>query len=39
MPDEEEFPSQMMMKQIRYMIFPCHRAASDQEQAQSQGEG
>jgi hypothetical protein len=39
MPDGEEFPSRMMMKQIRYMIFPLHHAASDQEEAQSQGEG
>jgi hypothetical protein len=38
MPDEEEFPSRTMMKQIHYMISPLHHAASDQEEAQSEGE-
>jgi hypothetical protein len=39
MPDGEEFPSQTMMKQIRYMISPLHHAVSDQEEVQSEGEG
>jgi hypothetical protein len=39
MPDREEFPSQIIMRNIYYMIFPLHHAASDQEGNQSQGEG
>jgi hypothetical protein len=39
MPDGEESPSRMTMRWIRYMTFPLHHAASNQEEAQSQGEG
>jgi hypothetical protein len=39
MPDGEEFPSQMMMIQTYYMIFPIHHAVSNHVEAQSEGEG
>jgi hypothetical protein len=40
MPGEGESHSQTaMMKQINYTTFPLHHAASDQEEAPSQGEG
>jgi hypothetical protein len=38
MPDREESPSPIVMRQIHYMIFPLYHIAKNQAEAQSQGE-
>jgi hypothetical protein len=39
MPDGEESPSQIVMRQIQNMIFPLYHAVNNQAEDQSQGEG